>query len=259
MDDLTELHACELEIMTYFRDLCKRHGLRCFITAGTLLGAVRHKGFIPWDDDVDFAMPREDFDKLGALMKKEHGDFFYQDGSTDKNYPFYFAKLRSDKFSVREENLGDVNDGVYVDIFPLDPCPADEDKASRFFKKHLFFTTALISKFNADYKAGYTKPIVRFALGIAKRLPADLLRKMQLNNIKRTKGKRLCTVGGAHGYPAESYDAEWFSAAVEMEFEGEKFSAPCGYDSQLKNMYGDYMTPPPESERGGHFTKIERN
>lgn len=257
---LDMLHRYELEILVFFRELCGVHGLKYFITAGTLLGAVRHKGFIPWDDDIDVVMPRKDFKRLSRIMRKKSYDgFFFQDRKTDKLYPFGFAKLRSERCRVYESTLRNVkmHTGCYIDIFPLDRCPSGSGAAGIFFKLYLFFTIVLLKKADPGYEPGYTKGAVKAALKLLCALPRGMIKAMRQALCACVFGKRLCTVGGAHGYPKETYSAEWFSDSVQMEFEGELFSAPVGWEGLLRNMYGDYMTPPGEDERGGHFMEIQ--
>ncbi len=257
--DLAELHECELEILKYFRGLCEKYGLKYFITAGTLLGAVRHGGFIPWDDDVDVVMPRKDYNRLAKIMRScPDADYCYQDGRSDKMYPFYFAKLRSNRYHVYEEIFegSGINNGCYIDIFPLDRCPENEKTAAVYFKINLFFTTALMAKVSPTYPIGYRKKIVIMLLNFVKLFPCGFIKFFREATRKMFAGKRLCTIGGAHGYPKESYDKDWFRESELIEFEGEKFSAPIGRRGLLENMYGDYMTYPEEKERRGHFIKI---
>ena len=258
---LKELQRYELEILIFFREICTKYNLKYFITAGTLLGAVRHKGFIPWDDDIDVVMPRKDYSKFAKIMRKNlYRDFFYQDSKTDKMYPFGFAKLRSNSCYVYEHVLQNVPiyNGCYIDIFPLDKCP-DNDKAGRlFFKIYLFFTIVLTKKVNTNYEIGYTKKAVKSALKLFCKIPPEMLKAVRETVRKCVLGKRLCTVGGAHGYPKESYDANWFESSISMKFENEYFSAPVGWENILKNMYGDYMRLPDMSEKQGHFTRIEK-
>ena len=259
---LKEIQQTELKILVFFRDFCKENNLKYFITAGTLLGAVRHGGFIPWDDDVDAVMPREDYDRFVKLMRRNGaGEFIFQDGKTDKNYPIYCPKLREKSYIVREELFGQAleNNGCYIDILPLDGCPKDSRKANAFFDLNVFLTTALIKKVNPKYTVGYTKKKVRMVHAFTRWLPKGVIRLLrELLRRKNANGELLCTVDGAHGYPNEVYERQWFSDSVPMEFEGEIFSAPIGWDKLLKNMYGNYMEPPSEQEREGHFMTIER-
>ena len=136
-DEKKALQLRELEILDFFADVCKRNGLRYFIIAGTLLGAVRHGGFIPWDDDIDVAMPRRDFNKFAKICKKELPDgYFFQSSKTEKEYPFFFAKLRRDGDTVNESILEshDIHKGCYIDVFPLDKCPRSARGRKMLFK-----------------------------------------------------------------------------------------------------------------------------
>ena len=251
-----------LKALLEIKRLCELHGLKYYLTAGTLLGAVRHKGFIPWDDDIDVAMPRADYDKFAKIAKKGlDSDFFYQDERTDKNAPFAFAKVRLNGSEVKEELLlgAKMHNGCYADIFPLDRCPQSDRRAMRFFKLTNLAHCALISKINPSFVCEYTRGVARAAFAVARLMPRWALllfrRAVRAYYTATSKKGKLCTVSGSYGYPRESYLEKWFYGSCVMSFEGESLPAPCGYDELLTNMYGDYMTPPPESERGGHFVK----
>ena len=121
------LQTEELSVLNEIKRVCDRNGIKYYITAGTLLGAVRHGGFIPWDDDVDIVMKREDYERFGRICRAElRPGFFYQSEQTERDYPFGFAKVRKDNTSVREKILDglEIHKGCYVDIFPLDACPS---------------------------------------------------------------------------------------------------------------------------------------
>ncbi|MBR2965583.1 MAG: LicD family protein [Clostridia bacterium] len=263
-EERREIQRGSLEALKELKRLCDKHGLRYYLVAGTLLGAVRHGGFIPWDDDVDVAMPRSDYKRLESLAKKELSpNFFYQTEKTDKHSPFFFAKLRKDGTSVTEFLFrgSKMHTGCYVDIFPLDRCPSREKRARRFFKLTSFFTCALIAKTSDNFVCEYTKKGALFAFSVMKKLPRCIL--LFLRNAVRvyytlTSSKKvICTVAGSYGYPRETYPSEWFDERAELKFEDEVFPVPKEYDKALTHMYGDYMTPPPENERNGHF--IESN
>ena len=260
-----EKRALQLEELTALLELkrlCDLHGLRYYLIAGTLLGAVRHGGFIPWDDDVDVAMPRADYDKLAKIARRELSTgFFYQTASTEKNCPFFFAKIRKDGTSVTEEIVKgvDMHDGCYVDIFPLDVCPRSAERAERYFKLTRMIYCAIISKLNPDFVCEYTKKSAIAAFKAMRVLPISVMKAFRgavrrWYTLTSHKGK-LCTVDGSYGYPKESYPDEWFAKADTMKFEGHDLPVPSAWDELLTHMYGDYMTPPDESARRGHFIK----
>lgn len=264
MMECRELQMQELEILLEFQGLCQRNNLRYFLTAGTLLGAVRHKGFIPWDDDIDIAMPREDYERLAAVCRTELGpQYFFQDYSTEPNFPYYFAKIRKMGTEVYETGLDDIemHKGIYIDIFPLDICPDRQWKAVVFFKGVELLDCAVLSKVSRQFVCGYRKWYMRAAYCILRYLPKRTLFALREWLRKAVavgaSGERLCTVGGRHGHPRETYRTQWFEHIQELSFEGHAFPAPGGWDELLCNMYGDYMTLPPEEEQERHFEKKE--
>ena len=160
---------------------------------------------------------------------------------------------------MKEDLLKNVemHNGCYVDIFPLDYCPVKEARAGRFFKLISLVNCAMYSKAGDDFVCGYDKKGARLAFSVLSKMPRWFLISLR-GAIRKyytftSKKEILCTVSGSYGYPRECYLAEWFSESVELDFEDERFSAPKEYDKALTHMYGDYMTPPPESERKEHF------
>lgn len=260
MSEIRSYQLQELEILLEFRRICDQLGIRYFLTAGTLLGAIRHHGFIPWDDDIDVAMPRKDFDcfrRQGAPLLREK--YFFQDYHTEPNFPYYFAKIRKKDTYAEEPILRSVsmNQGIYIDIFPLDQCPDKPRLASVFFKGIELIDCGLLARVSREFSCGYQKKYMRVAWYILKCLPNKWLFRLR-EGLRRSmgrvsSGKVLCTVGGHHGYPRESYDAAWFNESIKVEFEGESFSIPGGWNLLLKNMYGDYWRLPKKTEREGHF------
>ena len=262
VEEKREIQLASLDILERLDRLCRENGLTYYLTAGTLLGAVRHGGFIPWDDDIDVAMPRADFDKLAKIAAAGLPQgYFYQDSRTEREYPFLFSKIRREGAQVNEPILERVNirKGRFLDIFPLDKCPDSPRAANKFFKTVEFLKFVMIAKSDPEFRSGYTRLLPRMAFSAAKLLPRPLLRLIRSAAVRLygagSSGKILCTVAGTHGYPRETYQAEWFVGHREMSFEGKLFPVPMQTEALLGSMYGDYMTPPDESERDGHFTK----
>lgn len=260
MDKQVDLQKAELDILMEFQRLCQVFGLRYYLTAGTLLGAVRHKGFIPWDDDIDVVMPRKDYDRLVRLASEAVSpEYVYQEYRTEPNFPYYFAKLRKRGTRVEEPILRaiEMEQGYYIDIFPLDYCPRGDRLATLFFKGIELLDCAVLARVSTEFVCGYQKAYMRFLWNVLRHLPNDCLFALRewIRRLFGVGGSRLCTVGGNHGYPRETYQLEWFVETVELEFEGQPFPAPAGWDELLKNMYGDYMRLPPPEERQGHFSQ----
>lgn len=261
-EELGSLKKQELMVLHTFKDICEKHQLTYFITAGTLLGAVRHRGFIPWDDDIDVIMPRKDYNRFARLCEKDLPEgLFLQNKRTDSEYPFHFSKLRIDGTSVYDPFLSGVaiHKGIYIDIFPVDKCPLDDRFARLMFKWVGMTTYALIAKSDASFDFDFTKKTARLAYRFLRWLPRRMVTALRdgyvaLGNLF-CSGKKLCTVSGAHGFPRETYDASWHAGSTQMWFEDDEFPAPVGWDEQLTRMYGDYMTPPEKEDRDGHFYK----
>lgn len=145
---MNELQQKERDLLKIFIDFCDKNKLTYFLVGGTLLGAIRHKGFIPWDDDIDVAMPREDYDKFIVLASKhftKDKDVFFQNYRTDKYYPYVFSKLRDSNTTFIEKIYKhvDMNHGVYIDIFPIDGISKNSNEKKKKWseslcKKHLF-------------------------------------------------------------------------------------------------------------------------
>lgn len=261
---IRELQRQELEILLEFQRVCEKHGLRWYLTAGTLLGAVRHKGFIPWDDDVDVAMPRADYDRLAAACEADLSEqYFFQDYKSQPNFPYYFSKICKNGTRVYEPSLEDVDihKGVYIDIFPLDVCPDGAGCATVLFKGVQLLDCAVLSQVGRRFVCGYSKWYMRAAYGVLRHLPRKWLfalrEWLRKGMVFGASGEVLCTVGGRHGYPRETYRTSWFEPVRELPFEGCMFPAPSGWDELLRNMYGDYMTLPPVEEREQHFEEKE--
>lgn len=257
--EVRNIQLVELEILDEFERLCKLGGLRYYIIAGTLLGAVRHKGFIPWDEDIDVAMPRRDFEHFGKLCQKELGkDFFYQSTKTDSGYLFLFNRLRKNDTQVDEPAFRNIrmHKGVYIDIFPMDACPGKMWSGKLYFKWAEQIQCAVMAQSNPDFVCGYKKNYMRMLHKVLCQIPPNQLTALWRVTCRIAEvvcKKKLCTVFGRHSFPAESYQTDWYKETVLLEFEGRMLPAPAGWDAMLTNLYGDYMVMPDKTERQGHF------
>lgn len=262
--DLAWLHRQELEILEEFQRVCRELNVSYYLTAGSLLGAVRHGGFIPWDDDVDVAMPRGDYDRLCRLWQGTAAEgFLLQEYRCEPRFPYYFAKIRRQGTRVEEPVLREIEmeQGCYIDIFPLDRCPDSQRLAKLFFQTVTLLNCAVLAQVSREFQCGYKKKGVILCWRLLSALPVPMLFGLR-EGVRRlfgglSSGKRLCTVGGNHGYPRESYDTDWFRETVFLNFEGRSMPCPGGWDALLSSMYGDYQTPPEEWERRGHFINTE--
>lgn len=248
-----QLKKIQIDMLEKFISVCETLNLEYYVIAGTLLGAVRHQGFIPWDDDIDVAMSRADYEvfveKGQDLLPK---DYFVQTFKTDPNVPFNFCKLRNSNTTMVERSIKNfkVNHGVGLDIFPLDYYP--ETKVKSFQRKKLLLSRIISKKFYC--------PQLSF-LGKVKRVLARIL--FAPYSIRKAVQKReklytsvkdsnyLSNLNGIYG-KREVVPKKWLDEVVLLDFEHLKVKAFKEYDLYLKQVYGDYMQLPPIEEREGH-------
>lgn len=258
IDTLNRLHGCQLLLAREVKRICDSHQIRYFMIAGTLLGAVRHKGFIPWDDDMDIGMLREDYTRFIEIAKQELDDrFFLQDPDTDPAYGLPFAKLLLKDTVMVEQNSCDnqAQKSIYIDIFPLDCVPEDPKQQKQHNRRTYFLRRLLLAKQRYRvYRPGETvKKLVYLALRFLslfasrQRICRSLDEEIQRYNGQETE--QIVNIGGAYGYNKETLRRQWFDQSTELDFENITLSAPAAYTDYLEYFYGDYMTPPPEDKR----------
>lgn len=260
---LQEIKKIEFDILKMFDAFCKANNIRYFLAFGTLLGAVRYKKFIPWDDDVDVLVPREDYEKLIALFK--NGDKYrLYSFERDPQYTFPFAKICDMTTKLVEifyPNSG-VELGVYIDVFPLDHFDDNLQKAKKEIRK-IRKNNACLSYLKTTGRPRTKNPI-KFAFwsGVVTyckmRGSKHYIRKIikECNKSEQNESRYV----GAKAWPVWGdriiTPAEAFSQTIEIEFEGEMFPAPIGYDTYLTCLYGDYLPEPPkEKQKTHHFFK----
>jgi lipopolysaccharide cholinephosphotransferase len=254
---LQELKDIEFEILKMFDAFCKENNIKYYLSHGTLLGAIRYKKFIPWDDDVDLLIPRADYDRMIKLFKdtERYKLFAFE---KDENYRYPIAKL-CDMTTLKDEegyNNG-VTLGVDIDLFPLDAWDDDLEKAKkevRYIAKNMFRLGLTKLK-----KPDSRNPIKKFIKGclmifykmfgskyfIKKILKASNKEGQQGNNYLGCKA--WCVYGEKGIIPASV-----FAETVDIEFEGEMFPAPKDYDTYLTCLYGDYLPEPPKEKQKTH-------
>jgi len=246
---LKEHQAALLELLSEFDRVCRALDIPYVLFAGTLLGAVRHQGFIPWDDDLDVLMLRRDYDRLmreadGVL----NGERFFPQKEFGEHWPMFFSKLRLNGTACLETyHPKDTAShlGVYMDIFPCDD--AAEGRLGR--KLQFYASKAVIA--GALYRRGYEtdNPFKKVFMQLCRPIPTAWLLRVVKGG--RQDGSCLHSfLGGAAAYAKNVYPREWLTARTTARFEGREFPIPAEYDRLLTHIYGDYMTlPPPEKRR----------
>lgn len=262
-EELRSIQMVELDILTKVAQVCEKHNLTYFLDSGTALGAVRHDGFIPWDDDVDIGMPRKDYEKFLEIGQSELGDeYFLQNYITDPGCPFLFSKVRKSGTSFVEwsKKTMDMHHGIYIDIFPYDVLPKNNpdefidrcnQKTEWFFRLFIPETTKP-KEVNLKWKAknAVKKLMYKIASRYDKKKIADDINEFakKFDDSLNENSVLFC--------PFFLGDYKFrYSTLMPVKrhvFESGNFNIPADVDCFLKELYGDYMQLPPEEERTGH-------
>lgn len=253
---LRKVQLVELDILRELDRVCRENHIRYFLYRGTFLGAIRHGGFIPWDDDMDVAMLREDYEKFCQVAPKVLGENYgFQNWHTDPRYALPFGKLRRRGTRCVEGKSPELKEnGFYIDIYPLDYAPQEETARRRLAWKLLqLFRVKLM-------KSGYTPWVEENHIVWKKRigyLPYRMASVLVSNRwlIRRYEALISAVPENTLLYeqsalPKTNYfQKKWCEELSDYPFEDGFFPGPRAFDACLSELYGDYMTPPPEGER----------
>ena len=262
--ELGSIHKIQLGILKRIIEICEEYEIDYFIDSGTALGAVRHKGFIPWDDDIDLGMTRPHYNRFLSVAQEKLGDdYFLQTFHTDPNSPFYFAKVRKTgtKFVEGYCRDLDMHHGIFVDVFPYDHMANNsvlkiwQALGISFFKK--IYVSKCVRELSVPQKNFFGK-IKLTARGMLHFLLKPVSKEVLFNALDRTiqryngqEGTPVTNWADKKGY-WRSMDHDMIHPMKKIEFEHLTVSAINRVDVWLERAYGDYMTYPPECERFGH-------
>lgn len=261
---IKKVQKAALNILDYFIEICDELNINYILLAGSVLGAVRHHGFIPWDDDIDIGVPRSQYDFLmSVLEKRNYSDsrFFLQDFRSDNKYAYGYAKLLLKNTSIIENGFPKIQsqNGIFIDIFPLDDCPKDGRSRSDEIKfrllnseiyRRLFYKTEIneIQKFKSKLVA------ILFAMISTKKI-VSMRRKL----VTKYFGKSNYLVNWFTTYEVnrEILENKNVVNPVQMKFEGRVVNVPSDWKRYLTELYGDYMKLPPLDKRNNtHLKKV---
>lgn len=263
IDDIAHIHSVLLKLLLDFDELCRANGIRYFLGGGTLLGAIRHEGFIPWDDDVDVMMLREDYDRFCALDRDRiPSHLFIQTHTTDPYYHGDMAKLRlndtvySTEFSAKTPKM---HQGFFIDVFAHDRTA----KTPAAQKRHIFLTrlirSAIFHKWEGTPMQFYGRHKLACALtsAVKRAMPMRCLEGLRERIFKmyRTSASPWLYDGMGQHITHGVFPASWLDTVEYRRFEGHMLPVPGEYDNYLKFSYGDYMQIPEESSRIFHNIK----
>lgn len=252
---LTDIKNCELGILIDFSQFCDKNNLCYVLAGGSLLGAVRHKGFIPWDDDIDVMMPREDYERFFKINECEK--IFEIRSITDGSGPIPFAKLLVPD-TVIDSKYSDMpnTNSLWIDVFPIDGLPASEKQVEKIYLYARFLRkchSITVAKFGTGTTIG--KKIGKLLLYYPLKLIGSYRFAQWIDRycqkIKFSDSEYIGGISWGYGPQERMPKKEWLER-VKVEFEGHEFWAPGCWDLYLRNLYGDYMKLPPEEKRINH-------
>lgn len=251
---LKRIQNIQIDILKEVMRICKKYNLRYFLLGGSCLGAIRHKGIIPWDDDVDVGMPRPDYEKFIEIAQSELPEYYFlQNAQTEPDFPICFSKIRDSRTTFKEKSVShlNINHGVYFDIFPLDGLPT-----SKLFElKYKFYYLNIQKAYNIrDYRKGISRVVYKI---ISSFIPDyRKARDKMIKLVKKYNYNSCRTVANHFGAweKKERHPRECFGNGSEGVFEGLTVSLPADPDFYCRQLYGDYMQLPPEDRRVSHHT-----
>ncbi len=250
---LQEVHAVELGMLKAVDDLCRKHKIRYTLYCGTLLGAIRHGGFIPWDDDIDLAMPLEDYKRFLKVAHELPAPYVMQNRYNTKAFFYVWSRVYADGTAYIKKGMkqpGDLHMGIWMDIYPF--CGAARTKRRESLQWFLI-ECATASRTAEFYRAtGYaTRLRQKFMMHVPywiRRIAGNLCLRIAMRDPEKCEKKGTLDVARFEG----KYQRDDWKQLTTARFEDREYPIPVDYDRMLRIMYGDYMTPPPEDKRIMH-------
>ncbi len=251
---LKKLHKVETEMLVELDRVCRKNDIPYYITAGTLLGAVRHGGFIPWDDDMDICMARSDFKRFLEVCKTDLSDDYYIE-CQELNPDYWYAIPKICKKNTVFKNIQDSNlkehIGIYVDIFMLDNVPKQNGKRQAIYASIANLLQATISNRKTNFNVKKMSIKSKLFFYLTKPFSIRTLSKWRTRVAAHYSDecKYFTNLASRYGRIKQTMPKDKFYPPVELEFDGYKFLAPKEYIYMLERIYGDYMKLPPEEKR----------
>ena len=249
LDEMQQINKIQADIFRHFIDVCDKLNLTYYMVHGSLLGALRFKGFFPFDDDIDVAMPRRDYDRLISDGQKFlPKQLFIQSCETEEKFPLPFAKIRNSNTAFIQPLLKkcSVNMGIYIDVFPIDYFPENKGRQKKLKLKEKLLTYKINSKLVDKTNCGFKKRFFYFFISIfAGSLTKNIKKRADLYK-KTGKSSEIIVVGAKD--KEKGIPARWFKGSKTLWFEGIQVKCPACYDEYLTKIYGDYNSYDPSKK-----------
>lgn len=253
-----EIKQIQLRLLDEVARFCDENGISYWLDAGTMLGAVRHKGYIPWDDDIDLGMLRPDYERFIRSFRPSDQSISVQCIETDKKFCYPYAKILDHRTVLYEPDLSGKKSCVNIDLFVYDNAPDNENTIKRMFRRRDRLHLLEQTRYNSFTPSGN---ILR-RLGVCcfrmllKFLPKNYFAKALLRNATRFADQETKCIGSFLNYSNLICDKAAVDRRIEQAFEGKTYKIPVGYDRWLRSAYGNYMEMPPKEQRKTHHQYI---
>lgn len=260
---IKEMQNISLEILHTVAEICEKQNFRYALIYGTLIGAVRHHGYIPWDDDVDIMMPRPDYDRFLAYMKehiREYPNLKVFNREECPEYPYMITRISDDRYVIKMANEKPYGMGVFIDIYPYDGLGRTKKEAVKYGLKGDRLSSlcyqATREHFAIETTTSFVRKIIKFPVYMYAKIRG---KDHYQNKLEKLAGKKDydsskyvgCVIWLSWG-EKDIFPREWFDKTVMMKFDQYEFRVPAEYDKVLRHEYGDYMKLPPKKDRIGH-------
>lgn len=261
MDQMVELKQRLMDMMKWFHSFCVENNIRYYMVDGTMIGAVRHQGFIPWDDDIDVAVPREDYNRLAELFAKNPSDIYaFESEETDaKDYFYNSSKLYDTRTTLTENNKYKTTRGIFIDIFPLDGIGNNLLEANKNYQKIKQLNNLLALKVSGFRKG--RKPYKNIGVALFRLIPLNpknILKKIVTEYSSRPFEQYFYVANLASTWAEKEIVPRcYYGTPTLYQFEDGLFYGPEMYDEYLTSIYGDWRKLPPKEKQVTHHDFLE--
>lgn len=248
-----DLRTLQMDILDYIKNICEKYDIKYYLFYGTLLGSIRHGGYIPWDDDIDIALMRKDYDKLLKILKENKNDKYDTISMINDNCFFPYAKVINTT-TILVDNIKTINNiiGVYVDIFPIDNVK--NNKFVTYIQNLVLIALknmSALNKFDYYQRISLKNSIANILILLSKKIGIKKLKILmyKIQTLFNNKYTKYIGIIPTINIKKEIFERKWFESSVECKFENRKYPVPKKYNLVLEKLYGQYMKMPPISER----------